>query len=85
MDWEIEYSRKVLKIQPTNEEINTFLPPSVYKVWLVSTNPIDKYDDASELIVIWFDENPGERSIKEIIEKGVINIEWENHAEGFSY
>jgi hypothetical protein len=84
-DWEIEYSRKVLKIQPNDEEVNTLLPPSVYKVWLISNDPIDKYDDASELIVIWFDENPGNRSLKEIIEKGVINIEWEKHAEGFSY
>ncbi|MEJ1241074.1 hypothetical protein WBG78_23200 [Chryseolinea sp. T2] len=39
----------------------------------------------SELVVIWFDENPGQRSIKEIIENGIRKVDWDKNAKDFDY
>ncbi len=85
-DWGSEnLSQCAFKIQPTDDEVSTFLPPSVFKVWLISNEPINNYDDASELVVIWFGENPIKRTIEEIIEGKIKDIDWKKYAQSFSY
>ncbi|MCD9014397.1 hypothetical protein [Parachryseolinea silvisoli] len=78
-------SRKVLVIQPLDRDLENFLPPSIYKVWLNSNDPINSVFMGSELVIIWFDETPGERSIKDIIEKRVREVDWDKNAQDFDY
>ncbi|MBT1706527.1 hypothetical protein [Chryseosolibacter indicus] len=77
--------RKVLMLEPSSQALQSWLPPSTYKVWLTSNDPINKTFMGSELVVIWFDENPGQRSIKEIIENGIRKVDWDNNAKDFDY
>ena len=68
-------------IQPSEEEMMNYLPFAVYKVKLASYKPVNKIWDNSSLVVIWFDELPGERPLKEIIKKAVFSIDWDKYAE----
>lgn len=78
-------SRKVLKIQPEEEEFRTWLKPAHYAVWLHSDDPIDPQYHGSALVVIWFEAPPADKPIEKIIEEGVKSINWEAHAEDFEY
>jgi hypothetical protein len=78
-------SRKLLKIQPSSEEFETRLKPCMYSVYLVSNDPIVESNDGSELVVLWFGENPNDRPIKDIIETGVKEIDWEKNAQDIEY
>ena len=77
-------ARKTLKLSPSEEEIKRGLKPAHYAVWLSST-PINPDYHGSELVVIWFDFAPKERSIKEIIQAGVEAIDWKSNAKDFYY
>jgi len=68
-------------IQPSDAEMLNYLPFAVYKVKLVSYKPVNKFEDYSSLVVIWFDELPGERPLKGIIKKAVFAIDWDKYAE----
>ena len=76
--------RKTMFKVPTQEELNTQLKPATYCTWLACNEPFNNHD-GSNLVVIWMDENPGDRTIPDIIEKGVNDINWKNEAEGFDY
>ena len=56
-----------------------------YSVWLNSNDPVDPEFHGSELVVIWLDDIPGDRSIEEIITKGVKAIDWEANAQDYQY
>lgn len=77
--------RKVLKIKPNKDDFNTALKACYYSVWLHSNDPIDTRYHGSELVVIWFDERPNNRTIEEIILSGIKDIDWLNNAEDFEY
>jgi hypothetical protein len=77
--------RKTLKIRPSEEEFQSELNPACYSVMLTSDDPINKGYHGSELVVIWFGENPKGKTIESIIEEGVISIDWEANAEDFKY
>ena len=77
--------RKVLKIKPEKSEFKNGLKPSHYSVWLSSNDPIDPDYHGSELVVIWFDQLPNGKTIEEIIENGIQNINWNKNAQDFEY
>jgi len=79
-------NRNKLIVRPSEESINTLLPPFIYKAWCIS-DPVkkDKGYDESGLIVIWFDQIPSERSVKEIIESGMQEIDWEKYAQDYHF
>ena len=77
--------RRVLKIKPENSEFKNSLKPTHYSVWLTSNDPINSNYHGSELVVIWFDELPNGRTIEEIIQTGVQNIDWNKNAKDFEY
>lgn len=78
-------SRKVLKIKPKKSEFKSELKPTHYSVWLNSNDPINSNYHGSELVVIWFDELPNEKTVEEIIQNGVQDIDWDKNAEDFEY
>lgn len=82
---EIWGSRKSVKIRPRGEDFENWLKPAHYSAWLHSNQPINPKFHGSELVVIWFGEMPDGRPIEDIIQKGVENIVWENHAQDFEY
>ncbi len=77
--------RKVLKIRPEINEFKNGLKPAHYSVWLNSNDPINPKFHGSELVVIWFDEKPNGKTVEEIIQKGVQNIDWDKNARDFEY
>lgn len=78
-------NRAVLKIKPKEANFKSFLDSCYYCVWLSSTWKQNNQSDGSELVVIWFDDIPNQRSIEHIITYGIKNIDWEDHAEGFCF
>ena len=77
--------RKVLKIKPERKEFRNSLKPTHYSVWLTSYKPINPNYQGSELVVIWFEELPNGKTVEEIIENGVRDIDWDKHAQDFDY
>ena len=77
--------RKVLKIQPDEQDIETWLKPTHYAVWLNSSDPILPEYDGSELVVVWFGDVPDNRLVEEIIENGIKDIDWGSNAQDFHY
>jgi len=75
--------RRVLKIEPN--DFKKELLPIFYSVKLMSYKPINPSFDWSELVVIWFDDLPANRSMEAILQKGLENIDWDNYAEDCSY
>jgi hypothetical protein len=66
---------KINVIMPSTNHLDDWIPPSVFRVLL-------RYFDGKEssMVVLWFDNEPGERSLRSIIEKGVENIDWDKEA-----
>lgn len=58
-----------------NENPNEILPKAVFFAWLTS-----KHDNGSELYVMWFDDIPLNKSIENIVENGLSNIDWTTYA-----
>lgn len=73
---------KVLLIMPSKEEFKTKLKRCYYHA-LLDSKPFKPDYDGSTLLVVWFDDAPVNRSIKEIIEKGIKYIDWKNNARDF--
>lgn len=77
--------RKVLKIRPPKSDFEKALKPTDYAAWLHSNEPIDPEYHGSELVVIWFGDPPNGKTVEEIIEQGIKDIDWESNAEDFFY
>jgi len=77
--------RRLLKIQPSTEEFEKRLKGAYYCAWLNSNTPVSSNKNGSELVVIWFAEVPEDRSVKEIVEKGIKYLSWNDYAEDFDY
>jgi hypothetical protein len=60
------------------------LKPIIYSVWLTASAVL-KINDGSSMVLIWFGENSTDKSIQEIIIKGVGGFDWNKHAESFEY
>ena len=78
-------SRKVLKIKPEKSEFKNGLKPTHYSVWLTSNDPINPNYHGSELVVIWFGELPNGKTVEEIIQNSLNNIDWNKNAQDFEY
>ena len=78
-------SRKLLKIQPDNDDFKNRLKPTYYIVWLSSNEPINREYHGSELVVIWFGDLPNGKPIESIIQVGIENIDWNKNAHDFEY
>jgi hypothetical protein len=79
-------SFKVLKIRPKKKEILTTLKPVCYRALLESESLNSGNDDyyGSNLIVIWFGEDPANKTIEEIINADLKNINWEKKGMNFN-
>ena len=77
-------NRAVLKLQPKELAFKSILDPCYYCVWLQSEWTQHRESDGSELVVIWFDDIPNERSIEHMIAGGIKAIDWEAHAEDYN-
>jgi hypothetical protein len=71
--------RKLLFLPPSNEEVTTKLKDYYIIVWLES-KAIKKVNDSSELVVCWFDNFKSNDSIRKVIELGISDLNWEEHA-----
>jgi hypothetical protein len=62
------------------------LKPIINSVWLSSNKSInDKNSDGSDLVVMFFSEENLDKTIQEIINHGVRNIDWEEFADNFQF
>ena len=77
-------NKSFLKIEPDFKDYAFKDKSAFYKVWLSLKTPIDSDYSGSELVVIWLDKLPGERTIFEIIKTGVEKIDWKKHAQDYS-
>lgn len=76
--------RKTYIMPPDENRWKEVLPPTIFKVWLIS-DAINSGNDGSHLVLIWFGDLENEKSIKENIENVIKNVEWEKHAEDFCF
>lgn len=76
--------RKLLKIEPDEEEFEDGLKSFCFVVWLISYKALNKDFDGSELVVIWFGNVFEESSLLNIIKDGVKSIDWEGNAQDFN-
>ena len=80
--------RKHLKLTP---QMTEFVPGVMglkdgeYSVWLESKFTDDQNSDGTLLVVTWFDDEPENKLISDIIYQGVRGINWLEEAEGFNY
>ena len=51
----------------------------------MTSEPIVRMYDASELVVIWFADIPEDATLVDIIKNGIKSIDWEANAMDFDY
>jgi hypothetical protein len=73
----------ILKLKPSEEEFEEGFKPYQFSVSLRST-PIDPHYCASELVVIWFDFDPGS-SIENFVHSCIKSLDWEAYARDFDF
>ena len=71
-------------IKPDEMDLIEPMPFNIYSVSL-SSNPIEKNNDKSELVLIWLGDLDIDKSIKDNVEDVIKKVEWEKYAEDFSY
>ena len=59
------------------------LKPIINSVWLSSSEAIDKKSDGSDLVIMFFSDENNDKTIQEIISKGVGDLQWEKFATDF--
>jgi hypothetical protein len=80
-------SFKALKIAPKRKEILTSLKPICYCALLQSdsfNSSAEEYD-GSILPVIWFGDEPINKTIEDLLNSDLKHIDWEKHAHNFCY
>jgi len=60
------------------------LPSTVFYAWLTST-PVNPEWCGSELVVVWFDEEPTRDPLPSLLMKVMANLQWELLAKDFDY
>jgi hypothetical protein len=75
---------RVVRVGVSEEELNGALPACCYFAEIQS-DPIKEGFCGSILTLCWFDEAPGSRSILEIVEKPLKQLDWETAAEDFDF
>jgi hypothetical protein len=65
----------------------SFLKPIIYSIWLTSSVvPAEsKTNDASTIVLLWFGEEPNDKSIPEIIKEEICSFDWDKHAENIQF
>lgn len=78
--------RKLFSISAKEDGINSLLPLFSCYAYLTSDIPAgDPFADGSELVVHWFEDSIQDRSIPQIIEEAVKDLDWKNEADDFLY
>lgn len=72
------------KIIPDEDLIQKELPNTVYCASFISDAP-DSQHCGSSLIILWYDDEPGIRTIKEVLLPVLGKIDWEKDAQNFDY
>lgn len=64
---------------------NDVLKPIVYSAWLTAESIDDKGKkyDGSSLIVTWIDDEPKDKTTKELIVSGIGLLDWEKFAQNY--
>ena len=79
--------RKAIYKQINIKKSKTELKPFIYSAWLTSKPVLDKKNqyNGSSIIIVWFGDNPYNKSIHEIIKFELENIDWNRYAENFNF
>ena len=80
-DWPF-YTKWAISISPDLKQ--TRMPECYYHVAMTSSGISADYY-FSGLVLTWFDEAPGKRTIEEIVERAVLQISWEDIAGDFDW
>lgn len=77
--------RKVLKLSPSEEDFHAELKPFMFSVWLDSLGFVDSKYDGADLVVIWFEDAPNDKSLESCIADAVADLDWNKHAKGYEF
>lgn len=77
--------RKTHVIQPSLQELQTQLPEMAYHAWLTGNSVKNENCDGAGLVWVWFGNEEPDKSIKQIIEEQIRELDWENLAQNFFY
>jgi len=80
-------NRKALLEKKNMYSKKNILKPIIYSVWLTSEAVTEKLKihDSSSIVLLWFGEEPMEKSIKDIIIEGISDFDWDKNAENIQY
>ncbi|WP_291103998.1 MULTISPECIES: hypothetical protein [unclassified Flavobacterium] len=79
--------RKVVYKQANIKISETELKPFTYSAWLTSKPVNDKKNqfDGSSIVMVWYGNEPINKSIQEIIKFELESFNWNSHCENFVY
>ncbi len=72
-------------IMPLEEEIKDILPPFYCTVQLKSYEGIQRKGAGSEMILVFFVEDVINKSIGQLIQEGIEDLDWDSHAHEFDW
>lgn len=63
------------------------LKPIIYSAWLTSdvVPEESEINDSSTIVLLWFGEEPNNKSIHEIIKEEISNFDWDKRAENIQF
>lgn len=79
-------TRKAVYKQRNINKSKTELMPYMYSTWL-SSMPVNDFKNqynGSGIVMVWFGDEPLNKSIVEIIKNELENFDWDKHAENFN-
>lgn len=77
--------RTYIKEKPSDEDFKDKLPLCYYSVWLSSYETENPNFDGTEFVYTWFADLPEGKSIESIIQEGIKELNWKEHATGFEF
>lgn len=85
-DFKVWGKRKVYSISPREEDLEEALPLFSCFAWISSFAPVkDPLSDGSELVMHWFEKSMEGKSIQQMIQSVIDQIDWENEAEDYLF
>lgn len=78
--------RKAVYKQKNIYKSKTELKPFIYSTWLTS-KPVNDFKnkyEGSGIVMVWYGNEPSNKSIEEIIKIELENFDWNKHAENFN-
>lgn len=78
--------RKAVYKQKNIKKSKTELKPFIYSTWLTSkpVNDFKNQYEGSGIVMVWFGDEPLNKSIEEIITFELEKFDWDKHAENFN-